>query len=98
MLAEAFHLAGPRGYPARLLAMVDQQIFRVDFGAPWPSLARASLAWMRRYEDHAPDFTDAFLVAWYEAERGARVWTFDSELRAVWRTSKGKAIKLVTST
>ncbi|MGV3619818.1 MAG: type II toxin-antitoxin system VapC family toxin [Archangium sp.] len=49
-----------------------------------------ALDWLSKYAEHSPDFVDAYLVAWHEAEKASRVWTLNSEFLNVWRTSKGK--------
>ena len=97
VLVEALHLLGPGGYPARLRALIDEGMFRLEAGPAWPSAALRCFEWMARYAEHGPDFADAHLVAWYEAESGSRVWSFDSEFRTTWRTAKGKALRLVTA-
>jgi predicted nucleic acid-binding protein len=95
VMTEAIHLLGSVGYPDRLHALVDQDTLRFEVAPAWPLLASQAIGWMRRYVEHEPDFTDAYLVAWCENEPSARVWTFDSEVKNVWRTSKGKALRLV---
>lgn len=93
-VTEALFLVGTRAHPANLATMVADDILQFDTAA-WASNARRAMAWLHGYEEHEPDFTDAYLIAWYEAESGARVWTFDSEFRTTWRTSRGKSINLV---
>jgi predicted nucleic acid-binding protein len=98
VITEAMHLLGARGYPARLQAMVDQQTFRFEVAPTWAKHASRALASMKRYEEHEPDFADAFLVAWLEHEPRAKIWTFDSDFRTVWRSAKGKTLRLVAAT
>lgn len=51
---------------------------------------------MHEYAEHAPDFADAFLVAWHERQRSSSIWTFDQEFRTTWRTLKGQRVRLAT--
>jgi predicted nucleic acid-binding protein len=95
VVVETLHLLGAGGYPARLRAILDEGVMRLEAGPPWPVAALRCFEWMDRYADHEPDLADAFLVAWYEAESGARIWSFDPEFKTVWRTSKGRSLRLV---
>lgn len=94
LLTEAFYLLGSSAAD-RVLASVEREVFQLAPSSKWEVLGMRALSWMQRYESSEPDFNDAFLVAWYEQEPGAKIWTFDAEFRDVWRTSRGKPIKLV---
>lgn len=50
--------------------------------------------WLERYRDHDPDWTDGYLAVVSGRESRARVWTFDSEFRTIWRRPDGKPIPL----
>lgn len=52
------------------------------------------LTWMRRYADHRPDFTDAYLVNASLLDKGAKVWTYDSEFRTIWRRPDGSMVPM----
>ncbi len=53
-----------------------------------------SLKWLESYQDHTPDFADAYLVT-LAGSRDVAVWTFDSEFRTTWKTLAGKRPRLV---
>jgi len=52
-------------------------------------------AWMGRYGDHRPDFTDAYIVCLSAGNARWRVWTYDSEFHHVWRRPDGSAVPMV---
>lgn len=95
VLTETLHLLDAAVFRERLGAMVEGDEFQLSAPAHWPTVASRSLAWMQKYEAHEPDFADAYLIATYEHEAGALLWSFDSEFRTTWRTSKGKSLRLV---
>lgn len=49
--------------------------------------------WLEKYQDHDPDFADAYLVI-ASAERKSSVWTFDREFAQVWRYLDGSRVRL----
>jgi predicted nucleic acid-binding protein len=53
--------------------------------------------WLRRYADHEPDWTDAVLAVLAGRISKSRVWTYDREFSALWRTPRGSAIPLAGS-
>jgi len=52
------------------------------------------LEWMRDYQDHEPDWADAYLAVVAGSDRRLRVWTYDREFRTTWRRPDGSAIPL----
>ena len=54
-------------------------------------------AWLLRYEEHTPDWADGYLAVASAHERSARVWTYDSEFRTIWRRPDGTRIPLATT-
>ena len=52
------------------------------------------LAWMHDYQDHEPDWADAYLAVVAGRDRRFRVWTYDREFRTTWRRPDGSAIPL----
>ena len=52
------------------------------------------LAWMHDYEDHEPDWADAYLAVVAGRDHRFRVWTYDREFRTTWRRPDGSAIPL----
>lgn len=94
VLTEA-HFLLPQGHlRQRLSGLLIAGAFRVGPDEGAEALLKKSLAWLERYQEHEPDFTDAFLVAWAERERQALIWTFDREFSRIWRTSAGKKLRL----
>lgn len=55
-------------------------------------------AWLVRYEQHMPDWTDGYLAVASSHVRAARVWTYDSEFRTIWRRPDGTRIPLAVTT
>jgi len=51
--------------------------------------------WLIRFQEHDPDWTDAYLCVVSAKERRARVWTYDGEFRTTWRHPDGTRIPLV---
>ncbi len=49
--------------------------------------------WLEKYEDHEPDFTDAYLVI-ASADKRSSIWTFDTEFVHVWRHLDGSRVRL----
>jgi predicted nucleic acid-binding protein len=50
--------------------------------------------WLRKYQDHEPDWADACLVVLSARHAGLRVWTYDREFQTTWRRPDGKAVAL----
>jgi predicted nucleic acid-binding protein len=50
--------------------------------------------WLDRYEEHEPDWTDAYLAVVSGRDRQLRVWTYDREFRTTWRRADGTRIPL----
>jgi predicted nucleic acid-binding protein len=53
--------------------------------------------WMTRYQDHAPDWADAYLAVVTGTDPRLKLWTNDREFRTTWRRPDGTAISLVPS-
>ena len=49
--------------------------------------------WLEKYEEHEPDFADAYLVI-ASADKKSSIWTFDREFSRVWRHLDGSRLKL----
>jgi predicted nucleic acid-binding protein len=94
VLTEAHYLLPDRRLRLRLQAFFTRELMRAEAPERSEAVTARSLEWLRRYADHAPDFTDAFLVCWAEADAAASVWTFDREFVTTWRTLSGKRVKL----
>jgi predicted nucleic acid-binding protein len=77
----------------RLLVELDVRPFTVeDESQIWAAV----FAWLARYAEHEPDWADGYLAVASGMEKKARVWTYDSEFRTVWRRPDGTKIPLVT--
>jgi hypothetical protein len=74
---------------ARLLA--ELPIASVDHEGNDPA---AVFAWLDKYADHEPDWTDGMLVVLTEKIEGASVWTYDAEFWTTWRNARGKRVPL----
>ncbi len=94
VLTEALHFVSAPVGRRRLRLAFEAGI--LELGGPGQALGettRRALAWMERYSEHEPDFADAFLVTWSDAEH-LPVWTFDSEFTTTWRSAKGRRVRL----
>lgn len=78
----------------RLLAALSVRAYRSDDEARlWSDV----FAWMARYQEHAPDWADAYLAVVAGQDRGWKVWTYDREFRTIWRRPDGTMIPLALS-
>ena len=50
--------------------------------------------WLARHADHEPDWADGCLAVLSGLDTTARVWTYDSEFRTIWRRPDGTVIPL----
>lgn len=96
VLVEA-HFLLPAPHQRARLHWLLQNEFVVGAPANEAVICDRALSWLTKYSDHSPDFTDAFLIAWHEAEKTSRIWTMDAEFVNVWRTSRGKRPLLAAS-
>jgi hypothetical protein len=77
--------------------------FIVDFSVSAPrsedetGVWREVFAWLARYAEHAPGWTDGYLAVLSSIERRARVWTYDREFRTTWRRLDGTRIPLAAA-
>lgn len=94
VLAETFHLLTTGPERARARAFVE------SFGLrPWPNADAPAIwayvfEWMAKYAEHSPDWADGHLVALTDADRSAKVWTYDREFVRLWRRLDGSAVPL----
>ena len=95
VVTEAMHLVGGAGSGPRLLADLlvawDVQVY--DFSEPVGLVAAVEL--MERYANLPMDFADATLVLLAEAADALDVLTLDRRGFAVYRTRRGRALRLV---
>jgi predicted nucleic acid-binding protein len=95
VVTEAIHLMGPRvDRVQRLLAMlVSGAIHCVDLPLDAPQWLTG---FYDRYRDHAPDLADASLVLLAERMGIADVFSLDHRDFAIYRTSHGRALHVLT--
>lgn len=94
VLTEAFHLLVTGPQRSRLGESFSRGLFELTSPPGGERVAQRAMVWLDAWEEHDPDFADAYLVAWSELDAELRVWTFDQEFRRVWRTSKGRRVPL----
>lgn len=94
VLAEAcFHLPHHQ-QRQRLRRWLDDLDVVPAPGAAAPDFWTDVFAWLARYEEHEPDWTDACLAVLSGRETGAKVWTYDNEFKTTWRRLDGRPIPL----
>lgn len=64
-----------------------------DEGGLWVEV----FEWLMRYEEHDPDWADAYLAVISGRHSGVRVWTYDAEFRTIWRRPDGSRIPLAAT-
>ena len=95
VLCEALHFLTSKRHRAALMLGFDKGLFQVLVDdAPGPALR--ALKWLEHFAEHDPDFADGHVIALAERDSGLAIWTFDAEFHDVWRTLKGKKVRLAT--
>ena len=94
VLTEACFLLSQPVQRERLHRLVDELPVRSVPIADEAGVWQDAFLWMRRYADHEPDWTDAYLAVLSGRDRRARVWTYDSESRTTWRRPDGARIPM----
>jgi predicted nucleic acid-binding protein len=56
-----------------------------------------TFAWLDKYADHEPDWTDGYLIQLAARNKGSRIWTYDKEFSTIWRHLNGKRVSLFGS-
>jgi predicted nucleic acid-binding protein len=51
-------------------------------------------AWLLKYSDHEPDWTDGCLAVLCSRDDRLKLWTYDREFRTTWRLTDGRAIPM----
>ena len=94
VLTEAcYHLSTPFG--RRRLVDVMEDLSVTPVAEESDAGVRAEVfAWLLRYAEHGPDFTDGMLAVLSGRRRRMRVWTYDSEFSKLWRRPDGTRIPL----
>ena len=94
VLSEAcFHLdaAAQRQRLQRILEELEVQVVPVE---AIQSLWSEVFDWLTKYADHDPDWADGCLVVLSAHDRRCKIWTYDSEFRAIWRRPNGSPIPM----
>lgn len=88
-----FHLPFPvqRLRLLRVLERFDVRPVPID---DVPSFWKEVFDWLNKYEDHEPDWADAYLAVLCGRNRKYRVWTYDAEFRTFWRRPDGSRIPM----
>lgn len=87
VLAETFYLLSRGHLRLRLRSYLKRlHVAIVEMPADaWDDI----FEWMDHYQEHEPDLADAQLVALSTMDASCRVWTYDKEFFAVWRSADG---------
>ena len=94
VLAEALFLLSAVHLRKRLELLFEENIFEpYPLREPEHRLSQC-FQWLEEYEEHAPDFADAYLIVASSAEANSRIWTFDREFSTVWRLPNGRPVRL----
>lgn len=62
-----------------------------------PGLWGDAFDWLARYEEHEPDWADAYLVVLSSRDPRLKVWTYDAEFRSTWRRPDGSRVPLAVA-
>jgi len=74
-----------------LIQVLDLQPLQVtEDAALWDEI----FAWLIRYEEHEPDWTDAYLAVMSGREPRLKIWSYDREFWQIWRRPNGTRIPL----
>lgn len=79
---------------ARVHDLIQELHMRPCGVADGPHLWDEVFAWLARYAEHGPDWTDAYLAVLCGRDRALKVWTYDAEFARVWRRPDGSRIPL----
>jgi len=94
VLVEAHFFLNAAHLRGRLGALLDDGTLTPRHPTNAAACLRYCRDWLKAYEEHAPDFTDAWLLAMAHAD-SARIWTFDREFETTWRLLDGSAVPRV---
>lgn len=81
---------------ARVRDLIRELRMRPLMVADGPHLWQEVFAWLERYAEHEPDWTDAHLAVLCGRDRELKVWTYDQEFVRVWRRPDGSRIPLAS--
>lgn len=95
VLTEAVFALPKPDQRGRLALLLDRLVIANPAIGDELGLRRSVFAWLARYADHDPDYADAELCVIAGHDRRARIWTYDSEFKNVWRKPDGRRLLLV---
>ena len=94
VLAEACYILPWSHYRERSKSVIDEAGMQVypleDERRLWAEV----FAWLDRYREHEPDWTDACLAVLCGRDKRLKVWTYDKEFATIWRRPDGTKIPL----
>jgi predicted nucleic acid-binding protein len=97
VLSEALILLPRWETRARLRSLIQtleiEPFQLVDDLAVWEEI----FSWLFRYNQHSPDWVDAYLAVASSHEPRLKVWTYDQEFWKVWRRPNGSRIPLAVA-
>lgn len=97
VLVEAcFHLPN-RAQRQRLRAVVEELDIDVLPATRHRTFYFEVLAWLIKYADHEPDWTDGCIAVLSGQDRSLEVWTYDREFLTTWRRPDGTMIPMAVS-
>jgi len=94
VLTETLFLLSAIHLRRRLELLFEEQIFELYPLRENEHRLRQCFQWLEEYEEHSPDFTDAYLIVVSSTEAHSRIWTFDREFSTVWRMPNGRPVRL----
>ena len=74
---------------ARVRELIRELHMRPLTFSDGPHLWQEVFAWLERYAEHEPDWTDGYLAVLCGRDRDLKVWTYDQEFVRVWRRPDG---------
>jgi len=93
VLVEACFLLSHRTQRERLRAVLRD--LRTDALPTGDPVFRTDVfAWLLKYGDHDPDWTDGCLAVLSGRNAQLKIWTYDREFRTTWRRPDGTAIPM----
>jgi predicted nucleic acid-binding protein len=96
-LAEAFALVSGRAARARLRAVIESLDLHPCTVEADRDFWLEAFAWLDRYAEHDPDWTDAVLAVLAGRFKKWKVWTYDREFTTLWRSPRGSVISLAVT-
>lgn len=87
-----FHLA--HGSQRKRLAAVLHDLRIEPLPTHTTEFRQDVFAWLLKYQEHEPDWTDGCLAVWSGRDTRLKLWTYDREFRTTWRRPDGTTIPM----